>query len=113
MHRRLIINIVDGIVKSVDIVLAHRCAAAPPLRVVIFDREDKSKGTKLKWYLRKYADGKLETLHRFKGLERDNFSLTLIRKYCRLVTSNNYAYLDSKDIKLLSKWCWINTLIQT
>ena len=27
MHRRLIKNIVDGIVKSVDIVLAHRCAA--------------------------------------------------------------------------------------
>ena len=62
--------------------------------------------SRLKWYLRKYADGKLETLQRLmkKGLERDNVSLTLIRKYCRLVTSYYYAYLDGKDIIQAESW---------
>ena len=56
--------------------------------------------SRLKWYLRKYNDGKLATLQLLmkKGLDRENVSLTLIRKYCRLVTAYYIAYIDGKDI---------------
>jgi hypothetical protein len=62
--------------------------------------------SRLKWYLRKNADGKLEKLQRLMvtGLERDNVSLALIRKYCRLVTAYYYAYLDGKDIIEAESW---------
>jgi transposase len=62
--------------------------------------------SRLKWYLRKYADGKLEKLQRLMvtGLQRDNVSLALIRKYCRLVTAYYYAYLDGKDIIQAESW---------
>ena len=32
-----------------------------------------------------------------KGLDRENVSLTLIRKYCRLVTAYYIAYIDGVD----------------
>ena len=37
-----------------------------------------------------------------KGL--DNLSLTLIRKYCRLVTAYYIAYIDDKDIIQAESW---------
>jgi hypothetical protein len=39
-----------------------------------------------------------------KGLERENVSLTLIRKYCRLVTAYYIAYIDGKDIIQAESW---------
>jgi hypothetical protein len=62
--------------------------------------------SRLKWYLRKYNDGKLATLQGLMktGLERENVSLTLIRKYCRLVTAYYIAYLDGKDIIQAESW---------
>ena len=40
--------------------------------------------SRMKWYIRKHADGSLETLKRFMktGLSEDNLPLSLIRKYC-------------------------------
>ena len=62
--------------------------------------------SRLKWYLRKYNDGKLATLQLLmkKGLDRENVSLTLIRKYCRLVTAYYIAYIDGKDIIQAESW---------
>ncbi len=62
--------------------------------------------SRLKWYLRKYNDGKLTTLQGLMktGLERENVSLTLIRKYCRLVTAYYIAYIDGKDIIQAESW---------
>ena len=39
-----------------------------------------------------------------KGLERENVSLTLIRKYCRLVTAYYIAYLDGKNVIQAESW---------
>ena len=62
--------------------------------------------SRLKWYLRKYNDGKLATLQLLmkKGLDRENVSMTLIRKYCRLVTAYYIAYIDGKDIIQAESW---------
>jgi hypothetical protein len=45
--------------------------------------------SRLKLFLRKYNDGQLATLQLLmkKRLDRENVSLTLTRKYCRLVTA--------------------------
>jgi hypothetical protein len=54
--------------------------------------------SRMKWYFRKHADGSLETLER-RGLSEDNLPLSLIRKYCRLLSANYIAY----KVKILSK----------
>jgi hypothetical protein len=39
-----------------------------------------------------------------KGLTQENVSLTLIRKYCRLVKACYIAYLDGKDVIQAVSW---------
>jgi hypothetical protein len=57
--------------------------------------------SRLKWYLRKYNDGKLAKLQGLMqtGLARDHVSLTTsIRNYCGQVTAYYIAYSEGKDI---------------
>jgi len=62
--------------------------------------------SRMKWYVRKHADGSLETLKRLMktGLSEDNLPLSLIRKYCRLLTAYYIAYNESKDIIQADAW---------
>jgi len=60
----------------------------------------------MKWYLRKHADGTLEKLKDLmkKGLSEENLPLSLIRKYCRLLTAYYIAYIEGKDIIEADAW---------
>jgi len=62
--------------------------------------------SRMKWYVRKHADGSLETLKRLmkSGLSEDNLPLSLIRKYCRLLTAYYIAYNEGKDIIQADAW---------
>ena len=62
--------------------------------------------SRMKWYLRKHADGTLEKLKELmkKGLSEENLPLSLIRKYCRLLTAYYIAYIEGKDIIEADAW---------
>jgi transposase len=62
--------------------------------------------SRLKWYIRKYSDGKIEHLRSSMdyGLSTSNMSLALIRRYIRLVTAYNIAYEEGKDIIQAEAW---------
>ena len=62
--------------------------------------------SRMKWYLRKHADGTLEKLKVLmkRGLSEDNLPLRLIRKYCRLLTAYYIAYNEDKDIIEADAW---------
>ena len=60
----------------------------------------------MKWFLRKYTDGKIETLQELmeQGLSEENLPLWLIRKYLRLVRSYLIAYEEGLDIVQAEQW---------
>ena len=55
---------------------------------------------RMKWYIRKFSDGKLETLERLmnEGLHEDNLPRKMSRKFVRLVTAYYLAYSNNLDI---------------
>jgi hypothetical protein len=60
----------------------------------------------MKWFIRKYCDGKVEQLRKSMahGLSEANLPIALIRRYTRIVSAYFIAYKEGKDIIQAESW---------
>jgi len=82
----------------------HRCKFLPKFHPELNPIE--RVWSRMKWHIRKYCDGSLQSLEKYmnEGLAESNLSLSLIRKYCRLISAYYYAYLDNMNVVQADEW---------